>query len=146
MATTDPQYANLFKAIGRSELIEDSRFNSVTARSERFVELYEILALELAKESTATWEQRLTAASIPNARARMLDELQSDPYLVQTKFFQTLEHPVAGKTHTPSIPVRYSRTPAQLRSPAPILGEHTLSVLSEFGFSPEKIREITTPK
>lgn len=146
MATTDPQYVNLFKAIGRSELIEDSRFNTVTARSERFVELYEILGLELAKESTATWEHRLTAASIPNARARMLDELQTDPYLVQTKFFQTLEHPVAGKTHTPSIPVRYSRTPAQLRSPAPILGEHTASVLSEFGFAPEQIKALTTKK
>lgn len=146
MATTDPQYVNLFKAIGRSELIEDMRFNSVTARSERFLELYEILGLELAKESTATWEQRLTAASIPNARARMLDELQTDPYIVQTKFFQTLEHPIAGKTHTPSIPVRYSRTPAQLRSPAPILGEHTSSVLHEFGFSPENITEITALK
>ena len=146
MATTDPQYVNLFKAIQRPELIDDARFNSVTTRSERFVELYEILGAELAKEDTATWEQRLTAANIPNARARMLDELQTDPYIVGTKFFQTLEHPVAGKTHTPSIPVRYSRTPAQLRAPAPVLGEHTESVLTEFGFTKDQITRMTTTK
>jgi len=146
MATTDPQYVNLFKAIRRPELIDDARFNSVTARSERFVELYEILGLELAKEDTATWEQRLTAANIPNARARMLDELQTDPYIVGTKFFQTLEHPVAGKTHTSSIPVRYSRTPAQLRAPAPVLGEHTESVLTEFGFSKDQIERMNGSK
>jgi crotonobetainyl-CoA:carnitine CoA-transferase CaiB-like acyl-CoA transferase len=115
----------------------------VTARSERFVELYEILGQELAKQATKTWEERLTAASIPNARARMLDELQTDPYIVETKFFQTLEHPIAGKTHTSSIPVRYSRTPAQLRRAAPVLGEHTENILTEFGFTAEQIATIS---
>ena len=144
MATTDPQYANLFKAIECPELIEDARFNSVTARSERFVELYEILGMALTKQTTKVWEERLTAAGIPNARARMLDELQSDPYIVETKFFQTLQHPIAGKTHTTSIPVRYSRTPAQLRRAAPVLGEHTKTILNEFGFTAEQIATISS--
>lgn len=143
MATTDTQYANLFKAIEQPELTEDARFNSVTARSERFVELYEILGTALTKQTTKVWEERLTAAGIPNARARMLDELQSDPYIVETKFFQTLQHPIAGKTHTTSIPVRYSRTPAQLRRAAPVLGEHTENILNEFGFTAEQIARIS---
>lgn len=142
MATTDSQYENLFKAMGRTDLIGDKRFNSVTVRSERFSELYGLIGEELAKQTNTTWTERLKIAKIPHSSARMLSELRSDPYLVETKFFQTLKHPIAGKMHTPSIPARYSRTPGQLRLPPPTLGEHSEEILREFGFTEEIIQTL----
>jgi formyl-CoA transferase len=143
MATTDQQYENLFKAFDRSDLIGDPRFKSVTVRSQRFAELYGLIGEELAKQINETWKERLKIAKIPHASARMLSDLLKDPYLVETKFFQTLEHPTAGKMHTPSIPARYSRTPGQLRMPPPTLGEHTATILREFGFTDDLVHQLS---
>lgn len=51
-------------------------------------------------------------------------------------FFQELEHPQLGKVTYPTVPYKLSETPAQLNSPAPLLGQHTeqqLAALSSGG-------------
>ena len=44
-------------------------------------------------------------------------------------------HPTAGAVKTLGPPVKFSRTPASVRSPAPLYGQHTREVLGEHGFS-----------
>lgn len=134
MATTDTQWRNLFSAIGRPELVSDERFATVAARSARFQELYGTVAEELRKRTTGEWQRLLDEADIPNAPARHLADLPTDPYLVETGFFHHYRHPTAGPLVTSSIPVRFSRTPPALRRSPPCHGEHTAEVLAEFGF------------
>jgi crotonobetainyl-CoA:carnitine CoA-transferase CaiB-like acyl-CoA transferase len=43
------------------------------------------------------------------------------------------EHPTAGTIRTLGIPIQFSGTPGDIRRPAPLLGEHTHEVLSEYG-------------
>jgi len=45
---------------------------------------------------------------------------------------QTVEHPVAGTTQLPGIPIKLSATPGAIRRAAPVLGEHTAEVLGEW--------------
>jgi crotonobetainyl-CoA:carnitine CoA-transferase CaiB-like acyl-CoA transferase len=49
------------------------------------------------------------------------------------------EQPGAGKVKGLGMPVKLSRTPGQVRSGGPSLGEHTTQVLEEAGFTPEEI-------
>ena len=49
------------------------------------------------------------------------------------------DHPHAGRTRQPRPAARFASTPAELRSPAPLLGEHTGEVLTELGVSPEQL-------
>jgi hypothetical protein len=72
----------------------------------------------------------------------MLPDLPTDPYLKQTGFFHSYEHEKAGHMITPSIPIKYSETPGQIRTPPPILGEHTREVLAEYGFDAQQIKTI----
>ena len=42
-----------------------------------------------------------------------------------------MEHPRAGKVKMVGAPVRLSETPGSVRTPSPMLGEHTTEVLRE---------------
>jgi alpha-methylacyl-CoA racemase len=52
------------------------------------------------------------------------------------------EQPGAGKVKGLGMPVKLSRTPGQVRSGGPALGEHTEQVLQEAGFSVAEIAEL----
>ena len=53
-----------------------------------------------------------------------------------------LEHPRARSTRALGLPIKLSATPGRVVRPAPLLGEHTREVLSEFGFSAAEIEAL----
>ena len=55
----------------------------------------------------------------------------------------TTNHPALGSTRTPGSPIKMSETPPDVRRRAPQLGEHTVDVLREAGFSAEDIAGIS---
>ena len=71
--------------------------------------------------------QKLGLTMVPVNNAG--DLIESSQYQFRG-FFAELEHPVLGKTLYPTVPYQLSETPAQLTSPAPLLGQHTAQQLS----------------
>jgi crotonobetainyl-CoA:carnitine CoA-transferase CaiB-like acyl-CoA transferase len=53
-----------------------------------------------------------------------------------------VEHPGAGAVETLALPVNFHGTPAQYHRPPPMLGEHSVQVLREFGFSEQEIDDL----
>jgi len=52
-----------------------------------------------------------------------------------------VDHPTAGKTRIPGIPIKLSRTPGTIRKAAPVLGADTVDLLSQYlGLTPEEIK------
>jgi crotonobetainyl-CoA:carnitine CoA-transferase CaiB-like acyl-CoA transferase len=66
----------------------------------------------------------------------------ADRHLNERGFFIDIDHPRAGRTRASGFPVRLSATPAQLRRPAPMLGEHTAEVLGELGLGTAEIEAL----
>ena len=52
---------------------------------------------------------------------------------------ETVAHPTIGDLKMLGIPFKFSDTPAAVRRPPPLLGEHTDEVLSQLGYSTEQI-------
>jgi crotonobetainyl-CoA:carnitine CoA-transferase CaiB-like acyl-CoA transferase len=54
-----------------------------------------------------------------------------------------VEHPTAGTVRMAGLPVKFSATPATVRLPPPLLGEHSEQVLSSWlGLSSEDVEKL----
>ena len=73
-------------------------------------------------------------AGIPAAAAPGLDEL--------IDALPEDEHPDAGWYKVIPPPARFSATPASVRRPAPLAGQHTREVLAEAGLTDEQITRL----
>ena len=95
------------------------------------LEGYPILAQLVAEKTTAEWTELLRKADIPMTNVLSPADLLSDPHLASIDFFHEEDHPSEGRIRTIGIPVRFSRTPGSIRSPAPRMDEHRAEILEE---------------
>ena len=58
-------------------------------------------------------------------------DLVTSPQFQFRNFFTEVDHPVLGKANYPTVPYRMSASPAEIRAPAPLLGEHTQDLLPQ---------------
>ncbi|MGI9596855.1 MAG: CoA transferase, partial [Acidimicrobiales bacterium] len=124
-------YRSLFRAGGRDDLLEDPRFQTRQGRFANSDSLYRDVAEILKTRSTDEWLEFCEAEGIPATRTTALDDLMSELPLE--------EHPVAGTYRVIPPPVRFGRTPATVRSPAPTVGQHGRSVLADLGYDEAKL-------
>jgi len=74
------------------------------------------------------------------APVRSFDELVDDPQVAHNDLLTTVPHPNGGDLRVVGIPMRFSATPATVRSGPPAVGQHTDEVLAGAGYSDREIR------
>jgi crotonobetainyl-CoA:carnitine CoA-transferase CaiB-like acyl-CoA transferase len=85
----------------------------------------------------------LSATSVPVAPVYQVDQIVEDPQVKHREMIVSLEHPEAGTVRSPNFPVKFSTTSAEIRMPAPLLGQHNDEVLSELlDYGSEKIEAL----
>ena len=72
--------------------------------------------------------ERLQQAGVPSYPVSRPTDLFEDAQLQHRGFFVTLDHPVMGPTPYDGPVTRFSRTPAQLHRPGPLLGQHSEAI------------------
>jgi crotonobetainyl-CoA:carnitine CoA-transferase CaiB-like acyl-CoA transferase len=86
------------------------------------------------------WEPILLAEGIPMGAINSIAQVVDHPQVIARGALVETSHPRAGKVKMVGAPVRLSETPGAVRTPAPMLGEHTDQVLREMlGLSDEAI-------
>ena len=136
----DKQWQSFLRAIGRESLLqEDARFATFANRSRHIDFVYGELARIFEERSTAEWMALLEEADIPMMPMHDLQSVLSDPHLVATNFFSTVEHPSEGTIRAMRMPMTWSDSPPTPARHAPRLGEHSVEVLEQAGFGAAEI-------
>jgi crotonobetainyl-CoA:carnitine CoA-transferase CaiB-like acyl-CoA transferase len=138
-AVSDDEWRGLARAVGHPEWLDDPRFATPAHRIANAAERLELLAQVLATRPSAEWLERFDAEGVPCAPILSREELLTHPQIKANELVVESVHPHAGPMRQARPAARFDQTPADLRSAAPLLGEHTDQVLSELGVSQEEI-------
>lgn len=125
--------------IHRPDLIADPRFATNSDRG-RNVELLEgLLEGILAQQDKAHWLDLCDQAGVPAGPINSFAEAMQDEHYLARGMVQEIDHPVIGRMKTIGFPSKFSRTPSQIRRPAPLFAQHTNEILEGIGVSAEDL-------
>ncbi len=142
-AASETIWKRLCPALGRAELADDPRFAKNANRVEHRQELIALLSELFFTRTTAEWVAALSAADVPCAPVQTIDQVFAAPQVLHRNMLVEVEHPSAGAVKLAGIPVKFSVTPASVRLPPPLLGQHSADVLSSWlGMSIEEIENL----
>jgi crotonobetainyl-CoA:carnitine CoA-transferase CaiB-like acyl-CoA transferase len=142
-AASESIWKRLCPALSRAELADDPRFAKNSDRVENRHELIAILSAIFMTQTTEHWVAALNQADVPCAPVQTIDQVFAAPQVLHRNMLVEVDHPTAGKIRMAGIPVKFSATPASVRLPPPLLGEHNDDVLSSWlGMKPEVIDQL----
>jgi crotonobetainyl-CoA:carnitine CoA-transferase CaiB-like acyl-CoA transferase len=142
-AASESIWKRLCPALKRAELTDDPRFANNADRVANRQELIPILSKIFMTQTTEHWVAALNQANVPCAPVQTIDQVFTAPQVLHRNMLVEVDHPTAGKVRMAGIPVKFSATPASVRLPPPLLGEHNDDVLSSWlGMKSEAIDQL----
>jgi len=140
---TDDEWRALCGVVADPRL-DDERFSDGYGRWHHQEELDQIIGEWTTSRSPQEVTQALQAVGVAALPAHNGRTLVEDPQFRERGVMQQIEHPLTGKRLAAGPPWRFSRTPASIRRPAPLLGDHNRYVLNELlGLPAEEIQRLT---
>ena len=131
------------RTIGKQEWIEDPRFESNPKRVENRTELVGRIAEVVAQKSCDEWVELFVDASIPCGPVNNMEDLFADPQVLHREMVVEVPHETIGTLRLSGVPIKYSETPASVRLPPPLLGQHTDEILVDvLGYSQEQVEAL----
>jgi crotonobetainyl-CoA:carnitine CoA-transferase CaiB-like acyl-CoA transferase len=135
-------WIRLLNVLGASDLEKDPRFADNEGRMSNLSALNAALTRYFKRQSTAYWLRELETAGVPAGPLLSVKEMHSDPQTLARDMVVAIDHPRHGSVNTVGFPVKFSETPASIALAAPMLGQHTLEVLTELGYSVQEVESL----
>jgi crotonobetainyl-CoA:carnitine CoA-transferase CaiB-like acyl-CoA transferase len=138
-AANQANWLKLLDLIAAPELGEDPRFKDNHDRITHRFELAGALAPIFLTRTSDEWLSRLEAAGVPAGPVLDVAEMHRDPQTLAREMVTEVPHTKLGLVKTLGAPVKFSATPGGVTHGAPLLGEHTREVLSEYSYHDKEI-------
>jgi crotonobetainyl-CoA:carnitine CoA-transferase CaiB-like acyl-CoA transferase len=135
----DKHWARFFALIGRPDMAKDPRFASMSTRTQNIDFLYNFLGETIAGNTTAEWLRRFEEADIPAVALNTPESLVEDPHMKAINFFKLIDHPSEGRIRVMGMPQTWSESQPEIVREAPLIGQHTIELLGDYGFGQEEI-------
>ena len=142
MPDTDKYWPAFSEIVGLD--VDDPRFDSHEKRCGKSrLEMLQVLDGCFRTKSGSYWKQQLSAKQLPADIIEKYEYPASDPNAAENRYILDVEHPTLGTIQSLGFPVHLSESPAQLRSLAARVGEHSARILEErLGYANARIDEL----
>ncbi len=134
-------FERLCKAMGVPEWVNDARYNSFDARRDNRDELNDKISGITKTKPSQYWVDLLNEVGVPCGPIYNVKQVFDDPQVKHLGIAVPMESANLGTINVVGQPIVMERTPQpkKMRMATPELGEHTDQVLTELGYSKDKI-------
>jgi crotonobetainyl-CoA:carnitine CoA-transferase CaiB-like acyl-CoA transferase len=130
----DEIWKRFCEAVDLPQLANDPRFATNKDRMEHYEAMRLPIDRAFRAKTNKEWVEILNAAGVANGEVRDIGQMLNDPQLAARDMVETLMHPTVGATKVIGAPIKLSETAATVRTPPPVLGQHTDAILAEIGY------------
>jgi len=138
----DRLFERLAALLHHPEWPADPRFADNPARVKHQAALATEIEQVTISQPVASWIDLFEKNDIPCGPINDYARVFTDPQLQAREMAVDVDHPVLGRITALGSPLKMSGTPTNPRRRAPLLGEHTTSVLADYGFTDAEIRDL----
>lgn len=125
----DRQWAKFCTAVDHPEWITDERFATNSARLANREQVVAMLNDLFSRRDAADWMALCQEISIPSAPINDMAQVFADPQVQARQTRLNVPHPSAGTVPLVNSPLKIPTAPTQVRTPPPLLGQHTDEIL-----------------
>lgn len=140
--TTEKTWKKFCDLMGLGHLVADERFADNDKRVANLADL--IVEIEKVTKTMGKYEiEKLLANNkVPAGAVMTVPEVMTSSHALDSGMVQVMDQAKIGKLFTTGIPMHFSKTPGEIRKASPLLGEHSVEILKEAGFSDERIEDL----
>ncbi len=118
----DDEWQAFCGVIGNPDWCRSPKFATMRGRKANEDELEGLIGAWTIQQKAEEIMEKMQQAGVPAGLVSNSQDIYEDPQLTYREHFWTVDHPGVGVHHPDGPPFRLSKTPAQLRMAAPILG------------------------
>jgi crotonobetainyl-CoA:carnitine CoA-transferase CaiB-like acyl-CoA transferase len=138
--SSDEQWKALRGVLGEPPWAADPEWETQAGRVRAHDRIDDGLAEWCRDKQADEVVELLWAAGVPAGAVVQPHDQPELPPLESRRFFEEVQHPVAGSSRYSTLPMKFARGPERLHTRhAPLLGEHNRELLSELGLSGSEI-------
>ena len=129
--------------IGRPELKDDPRFSDIIGRVRNGDQVKDAINGWMKDKSADDIEKALDEGRIPCGQVRDVRAVNKDSNLIAREMITELAHEKGHKIPLPGIPIKLSKSPGEIRTTCPDVGENNLEIYGKYlGYSQDDIRRL----
>jgi crotonobetainyl-CoA:carnitine CoA-transferase CaiB-like acyl-CoA transferase len=143
-AGTEELWRRLCDTVGLGHLVDEPRFRTNADRVANRADLSAALEEALGHRSTEEWLELFAERGVPAGEVRALDRVLDSSQAQALGILQRLGDRDGSRYTSVGMPFSIEGDDTTLPGPSPLLGQHTVGVLSELGYSAQEIGRLAT--